>query len=44
MRALGDKISSTIIAQSVDVSTLPWSGSRNIQFHHLNIFNSNINL
>ncbi|KJE96308.1 acetyl coenzyme A carboxylase alpha [Capsaspora owczarzaki ATCC 30864] len=27
MRALGDKISSSIVAQSADVSTLPWSGS-----------------
>jgi len=28
MWALGDKIASTIIAQSADVPTLPWSGSR----------------
>jgi hypothetical protein len=26
---LGDKIASTIIAQSAEVPTLPWSGSRN---------------
>ncbi len=26
MRALGDKISSMIVAQSADVSTIPWSG------------------
>jgi hypothetical protein len=25
---VGDKIASTIIAQSVNVPTLPWSGSR----------------
>jgi biotin carboxylase len=29
MWALGDKIASTIIAQSANVPTLPWSGSRN---------------
>ena len=28
MWALGDKIASTIIAQSANVPTLPWSGSR----------------
>jgi len=36
MWALGDKIASTIIAQSVGVPTLPWSGSRKfskISFH-----------
>jgi acetyl-CoA carboxylase/biotin carboxylase 1 len=27
MRSLGDKISSTIVAQSADVPTMPWSGS-----------------
>ncbi len=27
MRALGDKISSTIVAQSALVPTMPWSGS-----------------
>ena len=27
MWALGDKIASTIMAQSADVPTLPWSGS-----------------
>jgi acetyl-CoA carboxylase / biotin carboxylase 1 len=27
MRALGDKISSTIVAQSADVPCMPWSGS-----------------
>jgi biotin carboxylase len=27
MRELGDKINSTILAQSVNVSTVPWSGS-----------------
>lgn len=27
MRALGDKISSLIVAQSAEVSTIPWSGS-----------------
>ena len=27
MRALGDKISSTIIAQSLDIPVIPWSGS-----------------
>jgi biotin carboxylase len=31
MWALGDKIASTIIAQSVDIPTLPWSGSRNVK-------------
>ena len=29
MWALGDKIASTIIAQSANVPTLPWNGSRN---------------
>lgn len=29
MWALGDKIASTIIAQTANVPTLPWSGSRN---------------
>lgn len=27
MRSLGDKISSTIVAQSADVPTMPWSGT-----------------
>jgi acetyl-CoA carboxylase / biotin carboxylase 1 len=27
MHDLGDKISSTILAQSANVSTVPWSGS-----------------
>lgn len=27
MRALGDKISSTIVAQSLDIPVIPWSGS-----------------
>ena len=27
MRSLGDKISSTIVAQNADVPTMPWSGS-----------------
>ena len=27
MNELGDKINSTILAQSVDVSVVPWSGS-----------------
>ena len=27
MRALGDKISSTIVAQSAEVPCMPWSGS-----------------
>jgi acetyl-CoA carboxylase/biotin carboxylase 1 len=31
MWALGDKIASTIIAQSANIPTLPWSGSRNFE-------------
>jgi acetyl-CoA carboxylase / biotin carboxylase 1 len=27
MRDLGDKIASTLLAQSANVSTVPWSGS-----------------
>jgi len=29
MRALGDKISSTIVAQSANVPTIGWNGSGN---------------
>ena len=35
MWALGDKIASAIIAQSADVPTLPWSGSRNYELNVL---------
>ena len=35
MWALGDKIASTIIAQSADIQTLPWSGSRNDKINFL---------
>jgi len=27
MWALGDKVASSIIAQSIDIPTLPWSGN-----------------
>jgi len=32
MWALGDKIASTIVAQTVGVPTLPWSGSGELLF------------
>ena len=35
MRALGDKIASTIIAQGADVPTLPWSGSCIYEFYFI---------
>ena len=35
VNGLGDKIASTIIAQSADVPILPWSGSRNYKSHFL---------
>src|SRR5437879_7235964 len=34
MRSLGDKISSTIVAQSADVPTLDWSGSNITSVEH----------
>jgi biotin carboxylase len=40
MWALGDKIASTIIAQSADIPTLPWSGSRNYEFEFVWVFSS----
>ena len=33
MWALGDKIASTIVAQTVGVPTLPWSGSGELQYY-----------
>lgn len=33
MALLGDKIGSTILAQSADVPTIPWSGS-NVTWQH----------
>ncbi|CAF3972236.1 unnamed protein product, partial [Rotaria sp. Silwood1] len=38
MWALGDKIASTIIAQSADVPTIPWSGSRNFDVSRITIY------
>jgi hypothetical protein len=43
MRALGDKISSSIVAQSADVPTLAWSGSglqvcTSFAFNHKHFF------
>ena len=35
MWALGDKIASSIVAQSANVPTLPWSGSGNVTFNDL---------
>ncbi|VDN32559.1 unnamed protein product [Dibothriocephalus latus] len=32
MWALGDKIASTILAQSAGIPTVPWSGSRKLSF------------
>ena len=37
MWALGDKIASTIVAQTVGVPTLPWSGSGVLQMTRLNL-------
>lgn len=36
MRALGDKIASTIVAQTADVPTMPWSGTGNFSYHSEN--------
>jgi acetyl-CoA carboxylase/biotin carboxylase 1 len=32
MWALGDKIASSIVAQTADIPTLPWSGSGKLQY------------
>jgi biotin carboxylase len=40
MWSLGDKIASTIIAQSAGVPTLPWSGSRNDEFYKFRFLSS----
>jgi len=37
MWALGDKIASSIVAQTAEIPTLPWSGSGNLMTAHAQI-------
>lgn len=38
MWALGDKIASSIVAQTAGIPTLPWSGTGRAEYDHLLIF------
>ena len=44
MWALGDKIASTIVAQTVGVPTLPWSGTGKLHDLYLIVGNKHFNL
>lgn len=38
MWALGDKIASSIVAQTAGIPTLPWSGTGRAEYAHVLIF------